>query len=150
MFANANGYVTPAQAPATARPLYNFYGRFSDAKGKPFVLSETGSVWKILDTPQLGGPSELQVKQPWWNDLFSAYTLQYMPLFRGFLNFEERKKDGLDVPTNPLKDWKIVTSSNEEIKSAFLRDLNANAGRVLFANELRYYCDGSVRYVPRT
>ena len=45
----------------------DFFGRYSTATGKPFLL-ETAAFY----SPSAGGPGELAVKQNWWRQVFAA------------------------------------------------------------------------------
>jgi hypothetical protein len=69
----------------------NFYDRFSKAKGKPFILSETGTaVQSNINGNTVRTPAtpqqELTLKQTWWNNIFSLKT--QFPNFRGAVWFE--------------------------------------------------------------
>lgn len=61
-------YINKGLNPSIA--LGNFYTRFSDEKGKPMALGESGAPF-IASLPT-NGNAELAIKQSWWKGLFDA------------------------------------------------------------------------------
>lgn len=121
-----------------SRPLHNFYDRFAQMRQKPFIFSETGA--PISPFAHNSGPGELLIKQTWWKQVSSL--VKSHGLYKGFVNFEERKSE--DIETNEIKDWKVITSSNQSVVSAFREDFKEYDAYTLFANEMSIKCNGAV------
>lgn len=63
------------------------------------------------------------------------------PLIKAFVNFEERKKDAGNIF---FKDWRVATSPNAEVLSAFVSDMTTYKNNVIDGTLLDFTCDGAV------
>jgi hypothetical protein len=118
--------------------LRNFYRRFSQERNKPMMIPETSAPYFDFITD--GTRTELEIKQSWWNQLYSAETRQAFPNLKAIIHFEERKADA----GSEIRDWRVL--ANPVVRNAFANDvaqMRRNA-QVLMANDMRYECDGSI------
>nr|QOL01207.1 putative extracellular protein TR9_015 [Trebouxia lynnae] len=106
--------------------LPNFYQVYSSPNGthkKPMAIPETGSLWD-LNKLTGGAPTELQVKQAWWQQLFnvggdSANALDIsvaMPNLRLVAWFDQKKAES--SASMDIIDWRYSATSN--IHDAFV------------------------------
>ncbi|KAI8928797.1 glycoside hydrolase superfamily [Entophlyctis helioformis] len=120
---------------ATAR---DFYGRFVQAKNKPFAFPESGAPWAPLE-PAQPGITELDVKRSWWTQMFSPDFHAAFPNIKMVVNFEERKSDGLPQDE---RDWRITNDT--VIASAFSTFLQQQATFTLVGNNTAFACNGGL------
>ncbi|KZO95128.1 glycoside hydrolase family 26 protein [Calocera viscosa TUFC12733] len=78
-----------------AAPFYNAY---AEAKGKPFVLSETSGGYHYYtgtSTPALGGASEYDIKTNWLDQILGADTKAMFPnmIAAVWFNYEKDERD---------------------------------------------------------
>jgi hypothetical protein len=143
----ANPNIVAAYISSSTNALFDFYGRFSAAKNKPFMISETGSAFVTNYT--VGDTAlELSVKQSWWTSILNAAVRsRNFPNWKAAVWFEEIKPEQSydDHTQSVMKDYRITFS--EPVKAALMRDLTAEP-RIVWADSLRYTCNGSISVAP--
>jgi hypothetical protein len=107
------------------RPVPDFYQTYVEQHGKPMAVPETAALYN----PDLGGDTELSIKQAWWRQVFSAEVAEDVPGIK-MINWFEAHKYESEVGTT--LDWTVT--SNPELLQAYLDDLPRS--RLLFANDL--------------
>lgn len=136
----ANPNIVAAYISSASDTLFDFYGRYSAAKGKPFMLSETGSAFITNYT----SGDELSIKQSWWVSILNAAVRSNdFPNWKAAVWFEEIKPEQSydDSSLSVIKDYRITFK--EDIKNALVRDLTAEP-RLVWADSMKYSCNGSV------
>jgi beta-mannanase len=116
--------------------LRNFYRRFALERNKPMMIPETSAPY--FDFITTGTRTETEIKQAWWTQLYSQETRALFPKLKAIIHFEERKADA----DSEIRDWRIL--ANPSVRDAFVTDMNAIRRQVLFANDMKYECDGSI------
>ena len=117
----------------------NFYRRFSENKGKPMAIAESGAPVASSNVLEpTTAATETQLKQIWWKQIWSPAIFEKYPNLKSIVMFEEAKiEDGY------WKDWRIT--ANESVRSAFLADLDIGISpRQVWASELTYFNNGTV------
>ncbi|KAJ3273458.1 serine palmitoyltransferase, long chain base subunit [Terramyces sp. JEL0728] len=130
----------------------NFYDRFVLKKGKPFILSETGSAFAYnapnsrplikddLSTPLVD--QEAQIKESWWRAIFWTSILDKqkvkLPKLQAAVWFEEMKEEqSYDWDqygaVNIIRDYRITF--NETVRNRFVKDLYDMGDRLLYAGQ---------------
>ncbi len=107
------------------RPVPDFYQTYVEKHGKPMAIPETAALYN----PDLGGDTELDIKQAWWWQVFSAEVAEDVPGIKMISWFEARKYES-EVGTT--LDWTVT--SNPVLLQAYLDDLPRS--RLLFATNL--------------
>ncbi|KAL7752624.1 hypothetical protein RI367_002159 [Sorochytrium milnesiophthora] len=108
---------------------WDVHQMFSVKYNKPFAIFETGSAWYPKETAS-GGITELQVKQGWWQQVFSANTASAFPELKLVCWFEEIKNE--PIATNGPNFYRDFTvTSKSEILNAFKQDVTS---KVLFGD----------------
>ncbi|MGJ6125569.1 glycosyl hydrolase [Mycolicibacterium sp. Y3] len=92
----------------------DFYQVYGVQHHKPVAIVETAAIF----TPSRSGQSELDVKQAWWRQVFSAETRQRFPQLKMINWFEWRK---FEIEINDWVDWRAAGAP--AIKNAFVADL---------------------------
>ncbi|KAJ1514433.1 hypothetical protein HMI56_000465 [Coelomomyces lativittatus] len=102
---------------------WNIYEMFCKAKNKPFAIMETASTY-FPENVRLNDPTNLQIKQNWWNQVFGTETLRRYPLLKLIIWFDIRKKE--EDPTGKMvtRDFKI--SEDSEIRKLIIKELPFN------------------------
>jgi len=97
----------------------NFYATYVAAYEKPMMLSSTGAVYYTgMANPDPNAPSELAVKQAWWNEWLSPdFTKTFPSLKMISLSEANNQKPG----SNIYYDFRIANKS--DIFSAFQQDV---------------------------
>ena len=101
----------------------NFYATYVAANEKPMMLSSTGAVFYTgMNSPDVEGPSELEVKQSWWKQWLSPEFTSSFPALKMICLSEAYNQQ----PDSTIYfDFRLGNKSN--IFSAFKEDvLNAN------------------------
>jgi hypothetical protein len=96
-------------------PASNFYEEYCVKHGKPLMIPETAAFYNT----EQPGPSELLLKQAWWQQVFAARS--QFPKLKCINWFDEFKQEG--VAQGNWIDWRV--SADPRICSAFVRDLYA-------------------------
>jgi len=107
------------------RSVPDFYEVYVEQHGKPMAVPETAALYN----PYFGGDAEMDIKQNWWQQVFSAEVAEDFPGIK-MINWFEVCKFESEV-SNTL-DWTVT--SNPIIRQAFLDDLPRS--RLLFATGL--------------
>jgi hypothetical protein len=116
------------------KEMYNFYARF--ASRKPMAISESGVHFiHSLNTTL----SEMDIKRTWWEQVYNVPG--YFPNIKALVNFDEQKKDFGSVE----KDWRIVTSSNVQIREGFSSFVGSRKEKLWFGDEIEVMCNGEFR-----
>ncbi|KAJ3021629.1 hypothetical protein HKX48_008110 [Thoreauomyces humboldtii] len=106
---------------------------YSFAKGRkvPIIVGETGVGY--LEGPGVTAtPSELEVKEGWWNQVFNATILKKYPLIRAVVWYDY----ALPVVMAPSFTLDYSLSHSPSIASAFMQTVGALPnGTLVFANE---------------
>lgn len=92
----------------------DFYQVYGVDHNRPVAIPETAAIF----TPARSGASELDVKQAWWRQVFSAETHQKYPQLK-MINWFEWKKYEIEI--NDDVDWRSAGSPT--IRDALARDL---------------------------
>jgi hypothetical protein len=127
--------VSPSLRTAAYSTYRNFYQRFAAAKGKPMMLPESGAPF-LRSMPANAG--EISIKTSWWQQIFSANTLQQYPNLKLYVNFEEAKTE-----SGYVRDWAVTVQS--DVAAAFTSHINSFKSSLLTADQLTYACDGSIK-----
>lgn len=108
-------YGTGAQA-----PIWDFYGIYGEGMQRPVAIPETAALY-IHDRP---GPTELEVKQTWWRQVFAESVHQQLPWIRMACWFEYA--DRFEPEAGTVVDWSVTHTP--EIIDAFRADLPSWVG----------------------
>ena len=92
----------------------DFYQVYGVDHGHPVAIPETAAIY----TPSRGGTSELEIKQAWWRQVYSADIPTRFPQLKMINWFEWNK---YEVEINDTVDWRAAGST--AIRSAYLSDL---------------------------
>ncbi|KAJ3056069.1 hypothetical protein HK097_008197 [Rhizophlyctis rosea] len=125
---------------AQTRGVRAFYQRFSVARNKPMMLAESGAPLLV----GRGGAAELDIKRAWWQQSVNATVLSRYPNLKAIVNFEEEKDNG----DGTRRDW--AYSFNPVVAKGYrdyLTGFKKGGGKIWFADELKFACDGSVEVV---
>ena len=124
----------------------DFYAMFcSDCvHSKPMAITETGAFYNT----ELGGASELAIKQAWWNQVYniSGDTDQALDISIHFpkikmINWFDIEKNETEAQNDRI-DWRI--SGDDVIRTAFIHDLKCvlnNSEYVLSADDVNKLLD---------
>ncbi|KAL7748941.1 hypothetical protein RI367_005589 [Sorochytrium milnesiophthora] len=95
--------------------ISDFYDAFAHAHNKPFGLFETASTYypQAANANQL---SQLDVKRPWWSQIFDADIPRSYPLFNLVCWFEEAK-----VEAGAMRDFRLT--ADQSVLAALKTDL---------------------------
>jgi hypothetical protein len=109
----------------------NFYNLYSAAKGKPFMITESGASYhtKLLATGAAlpPGPGEMPIKKAFWNQYLTNPAIQsQFPLLKGICLFEFIKDEELTE-----RDFFITKPG---IVEEFKKDFAAVAGKYALAD----------------
>lgn len=113
------------------RPVADFYQSYVEQHGKPMAVPETAALYN----PDLGGDTELSIKQAWWWQVFSAEVAESIPGIKMINWFEARKHES---EVGAVIDWTVT--SNPVLLQAYLDDLPRS--RLLFATDLPDFSPG--------
>jgi hypothetical protein len=101
------------------REIPDFYTDFSEAYAKPFAISETGSFY---NSDRSDGASALEVKQAWWEQLFSEDLHAQFPRLKLAAWFEFAKTE--NDSGSDIIDWR--TTEDPEINDAYRQAVPGN------------------------
>ncbi|KAJ3030572.1 hypothetical protein HDV00_008845 [Rhizophlyctis rosea] len=119
------------------RAIRAFYDRFSAQKNKPMMLAESGAPL-IVGRP---GASELDIKRAWWQQTVNSTIFSLFPNLKAIVNFEERKDNG----DGSIRDWAYTFNQTvADAYTAYLDGVRKAGGKIWFAEDLVFGCDGSV------
>jgi len=107
------------------RPVPDFYQVYVEKHGKPMAVPETAALYN----PDLEGDAELNIKQAWWWQVFSAEVAENVPGIKMINWFEWRK---FESGVGTTIDWTVT--SNPVLLQAYLDDLPRS--RLLFATDI--------------
>ncbi|CAN5745089.1 hypothetical protein BH23CHL2_BH23CHL2_11670 [soil metagenome] len=95
------------------RDVPDFYHLFAEQRGKPIAIVETAALY----SPEIGGANALEIKQTWWNQVYSSESRERFPQIKMINWFEW---DKFETETNGRIDWTLT-------RGAFLDDFNSEA-----------------------
>jgi hypothetical protein len=95
--------------------LADFYATFTELHGKPMAIVETAALYN----PGRGGPSEFDIKQAWWNQVFSDEVFDRFPRLR-MINWFEWDKHESEIGGERI-DWTVTL--DDANREAFTADL---------------------------
>ncbi len=105
------------------RAVPDFYQIYYGFHHKPVAITETAAFYD----PHKGGPSELDIKQAWWRQVFDPATLKAYPGIK-MINWFEHYKPESEVG-GAMIDWRVLGSP--AIAGQFKNDLPFN--QLIFA-----------------
>ncbi len=94
----------------------DFYATYADGHDKPLAITETAALYDPAGT----GPTEREVKEAWWRQVFSPAVREAFPRIR-MINWFEWRKDEAEVGT--VIDWRM--SADPQLARTLLRDVPA-------------------------
>lgn len=97
------------------RGITDFYETFTEGHGKPMAIVETAALYN----PGRGGPTALDLKHAWWDQVFSDEVFERFPRLR-MINWFEWDKQESEIGGERI-DWTVTVDST--IRRAFLEDL---------------------------
>ncbi|KAI9173264.1 hypothetical protein H9P43_007395 [Blastocladiella emersonii ATCC 22665] len=113
-----------------AKPGFNIYRDFAQARNKPFAIMETAAAYHP-ENLRANDPEELPMKRAWWRQVFSDATLKRYPLLKLICWFDIAKRESVNggLPTAPaagtdLRNFRMSWDAN--VRDAFKADLPAN------------------------
>lgn len=101
--------------PGTQAPIWDFYGVYGQGMQRPVAIPETAALY----IHGRSGPTELEVKQAWWQQVFADDVHQQMPWIRMVCWFEH--PDRYEPESGTEVDWSVTHTP--EIVDAFRADL---------------------------
>lgn len=82
------------------RAVPNFYTEYADGHNKPMVISETAAAYNPVGSPNTAR-TERDIKQAWWQQVFSDDTHQRFPRIH-MINWFEQQKVETDFTSTPI------------------------------------------------
>lgn len=119
--------------PTVDMSLRDFYQRFSVERNKPLALSESGAGY-LIGQP---GATEAEIKTAWYKEVLDPTTIAQLPNMKLVINFEEEKVESLYQ-----KNWALTNDT--AVLGGYRTYLNTLGNEVLWGNQLRVACDGSL------